>query len=78
MNKENVLKSQTLFPPQLNETKGCQLFCHGLVQQPQSGNFCVLCVAIKRTVQVYEVNKTRQRYRKMKDIQVSHCSKQRG
>ncbi|KAL8613630.1 hypothetical protein ACOMHN_022049 [Nucella lapillus] len=29
-----------------------------------------LCVAIKRTVQVYELLKSRQRYRKIKDIQV--------
>ena len=35
------------------------------------GVTAALAVAIKRTVQVYEINKTRARYRKMKDIQVS-------
>ncbi|XP_046364774.1 serine/threonine-protein kinase MRCK alpha-like isoform X1 [Haliotis rufescens] len=51
----------------INETKGCQTFCTGLIRQ---GTVTCLCVAIKRTIQVYEVNKTRVRYRKLKDIQV--------
>ncbi|XP_064603051.1 serine/threonine-protein kinase MRCK alpha-like isoform X2 [Liolophura sinensis] len=51
----------------IQETKGCQFFCTGLMRQ---GSTVALCVAIKRTVQVYELNKTRQRHRKVKDIQV--------
>ncbi|BFZ07324.1 hypothetical protein BsWGS_10363 [Bradybaena similaris] len=57
-------------PLKINETKGCQLFCHGEIRQPHGGSSCCLCVANKRTIQVYEINKTRQKYRKMKDIQV--------
>lgn len=53
-------------PVKIAETKGCQVFCTGLVGQT---NTAYMCVAIKRTIQVYEVNKTRQRYRKTKDIQ---------
>ena len=43
------------------------MFCTGSVRQASSR---CLCVAIKRTIQVYELNKTRQRHRKIKDIQV--------
>ncbi|KAL8615672.1 hypothetical protein ACOMHN_034822 [Nucella lapillus] len=72
-------------PVKINESKGCSTFCVGSVQQQGDGNSAsvvtavgggnggvihCLCVAIKRTVQVYELVKTRQRYRKMKDIQV--------
>lgn len=53
-------------PVKIVESKGCHLFCAGLVRQ---GTSC-LCVAIKRTIQVYELNKTRQKHRKIKDIQV--------
>ena len=51
----------------INETKGCHMFCTGLVRQ---GTASCMCVAIKRTIQVYELNKSRQRHRKLKDIQV--------
>ncbi|XP_069117855.1 serine/threonine-protein kinase MRCK alpha-like isoform X2 [Argopecten irradians] len=54
-------------PVKIPESKGCSVFCTGLIRQ--SCCSC-LCVAIKRTIQVYELNKTRQKYRKMKDIQV--------
>ncbi|XP_035826923.1 serine/threonine-protein kinase MRCK alpha isoform X4 [Aplysia californica] len=67
---QSALEGHDTDPLKINETKGCHTFCHGVIRQPQSGSSCVLCVAIKRTVQVYEINKTRQRYRKMKDIQV--------
>ena len=67
-------------PVKIAESKGCSTFCVGSVQQQGSstasavtavggGNGGVincLCVAIKRTVQVYELVKSRQRYRKVK------------
>ncbi|XP_059170466.1 serine/threonine-protein kinase MRCK alpha-like isoform X3 [Physella acuta] len=67
---QSVLEGTEAEPIKINETKGCHIFCHGEIRQPQGGSSCCLSVAIKRTVQVYEVNKTRARYRKMKDIQV--------
>ncbi|KAL3874670.1 hypothetical protein ACJMK2_037651 [Sinanodonta woodiana] len=48
------------------ETKGCQAFCCARSSQGTS----YLCVAIKRTIQVYELVKSRPKYRKLKDIQV--------
>ncbi|GFO48655.1 serine/threonine-protein kinase mrck alpha [Plakobranchus ocellatus] len=66
---QSALEGHDTDPVKINETKGCHAFCHGEIRQPQ-GQTCVLSVAIKRTVQVYEINKTKQRYRKMKDIQV--------
>ncbi|BFZ11843.1 hypothetical protein BsWGS_14882 [Bradybaena similaris] len=66
----SILEGHELESLKINETKGCSAFCHGEIRQPHGGSSCCLCVAIKRTVQVYEVNKTRQKYRKMKDIQV--------
>ncbi|KAI8784639.1 serine/threonine-protein kinase MRCK alpha [Biomphalaria glabrata] len=68
--QQSALEGHDMEPLKLNETKGCHIFCHGEIRQPQGGNSCCLCVAIKRTVQVYEINKTRQKYRKMKDISV--------
>ncbi|CAL1542564.1 unnamed protein product [Lymnaea stagnalis] len=67
---QSALEGHEMEPIKINETKGCHLFCHGEIRQPQGGSSCCLSVAIKRTVQVYEINKTRQKYRKMKDIQV--------
>jgi len=77
---QSALDGHDCDPLKINETKGCSVFCHGLLRQQASGITGVsggvggvtaaLAVAIKRTVQVYEINKTRARYRKMKDIQV--------
>lgn len=53
----------------IQETKGCQMFCTGLVRQSAVSSW-FLCVAIKRTIQVFELIKTRFRYRKIKDIHV--------
>lgn len=49
----------------LEENRGCSLICTGVVGQTTS-----LCVACKRTIFVYELNKTKQRNRKSKEI---HC-----
>ncbi|KAL5008245.1 hypothetical protein ScPMuIL_013826 [Solemya velum] len=53
----------------IQDTKGCQMFCTGHVRQNSASSW-FLCVAIKRTIQVYELIKTRFRYRKIKDIHV--------
>ena len=45
--------------------KGCTLFCTGLVSH---GTSTCLCVAIKRSIFVYELNRTRNRHRCMKEI----------
>ena len=47
------------------ETKGCSVFCTGLVRQ---GTSHVLCVAIKRNIMLYELNRTKIRHRRIKDI----------
>ncbi|CAI9734870.1 serine serine/threonine-protein kinase MRCK alpha-like isoform X1 [Octopus vulgaris] len=57
-------------PIKITETKGCHLFCTGLIRQ---GSTSCLCVAIKRTIQVYELTKTKLRQRKLKDVQVPGC-----
>ena len=48
------------------ETKGCSSFCTGLVRQ---GTSTLLCVACKRTIFVYELNRTKARHRRVKEIQ---------
>ena len=45
--------------------KGSSLFCTGLVSQ---GTSTCLCVAIKRTILVYELNRSKLRHRMMKEI----------
>ncbi|CAC5362232.1 CDC42BP [Mytilus coruscus] len=64
---QSVLDGHEGDPVKIPETKGCNVFCVGFIRQTQ--NSC-LCVAIKRTIQVYDLILTRQRYRKVKDIQV--------
>ncbi|XP_052058877.1 serine/threonine-protein kinase MRCK alpha-like isoform X2 [Mytilus californianus] len=64
---QSVLEGHEGDPVKIPETKGCNVFCVGFIRQTQ--NSC-LCVAIKRTIQVYDLILTRQRYRKVKDIQV--------
>lgn len=49
------------------ESKNCTTSCVGLIRQ---GSSSCLCIAVKRTVQVYELTRTRLRHRKVKDIQV--------
>ena len=54
-------------PVKIEETKGCNVFYVGFIRQTQTS---CLCVAIKRTIQVYDLILSRQRHRKVKDIQV--------
>jgi len=64
---QSALEGHEGDPIKIQETKGCHVFCTGSIRQ---GTSTCLCVAIKRTIQVYELYKAKQRYRKMKDIQV--------
>ena len=49
----------------LDEHRGCSLICTGLVGQGASTSLCIAC---KRTIYVYELNRTKQRCRRVKDI----------
>ncbi|XP_074845964.1 serine/threonine-protein kinase MRCK alpha isoform X3 [Carettochelys insculpta] len=51
----------------LAETKGCQTIVSGQVRH---GALTCLCVAMKRQVLCYELNQTKMRHKKMKEIQV--------
>ncbi|XP_006118121.1 serine/threonine-protein kinase MRCK alpha isoform X2 [Pelodiscus sinensis] len=51
----------------LAETKGCQTIVSG---QLRHGALTCLCVAMKRQVLCYELNQTKMRHKKMKEIQV--------
>ena len=62
----NALEGETVESQKIAETKGCTSFCTGLVMQ---GTSTLLCVAIKRTILVYELNRTKLRHRRLKEIQ---------
>ncbi|XP_072912227.1 serine/threonine-protein kinase MRCK alpha-like isoform X9 [Hemitrygon akajei] len=51
----------------LVETKGCQTLVSGLMRH---GTATCLCVAMKRQVQCYELNQSKTRHKKFKEIQV--------
>ncbi|XP_069743939.1 serine/threonine-protein kinase MRCK alpha-like isoform X3 [Narcine bancroftii] len=51
----------------LVETKGCQTLVSGLMRH---GSATCLCVAMKRQVQCYELNQSKTRHKKFKEIQV--------
>lgn len=51
----------------VEEPRGATTACVGLIRQ---GSSCALCVAVKRTIFVYELTRTSLRHRKLKDIQV--------
>ncbi|XP_047429682.1 serine/threonine-protein kinase MRCK alpha isoform X8 [Mugil cephalus] len=50
----------------LAETKGCQTIVSGPVR---SGSLTCLCVAMKRQIICYEVNKSKQRHRRLRELQ---------
>ncbi|XP_076129094.1 serine/threonine-protein kinase MRCK alpha isoform X3 [Alosa pseudoharengus] len=54
-------------PFKLADTKGCQALTWGQVRH---GALTCLCVAMKRQVIVYELNKSRSRHRRIREIQV--------
>ncbi|CAH1263896.1 CDC42BPA [Branchiostoma lanceolatum] len=47
------------------ETKGCTMFAMGAIRQ---GSTTCLCTAVKRHVFVYELNRTKTRHKKIKDL----------
>ena len=49
----------------MEENRNCSLVCTGLVGQGTSTSLCIAC---KRTVNVYELNRTKQRYRAVKEV----------
>lgn len=51
----------------LLETKGCQLLAWG---KPRPGAYTCLCVAMKRQVICYELNKSKPRHQRLREIQV--------
>lgn len=52
----------------LLETKGCQLLASG---KPRHGAHTCLCVAMKRQVICYELNKSKVRHQRLREIQVN-------
>lgn len=52
----------------LLETKGCQLLTSG---KSRHGSHMCLCVAMKRQVICYELNKSKARHQRLREIQVS-------
>jgi len=60
-----MLENDKIDCVKLDENRGCSLICTGLVGQ---GTSVSLCVACKRMIYVYELNRTKQRCRRVKDI----------
>ncbi|XP_048579226.1 serine/threonine-protein kinase MRCK alpha isoform X3 [Nematostella vectensis] len=52
-------------PIKINDTKGCIMFATGSIHSNTSS---CLCVAVKRHIFVYELNRTKYRHLKLKDI----------
>ena len=62
----SMMDGDIVEPIKLLETKGCSSVCLGLIRQ---GTATLLCVACKRAVLVYELNHTKARHRRMREIQ---------
>ena len=60
-----MLENDKIESIKLEEHRGCSLICTGIVGQ---GSSVSLCIACKRTIYVYELNRTKQRYRRMKEV----------
>ena len=60
-----MLDGENVEPTKLSDTRGSAMFCVGLVTH---GTTMCLCVSIKRTVIIYELNRTRTRHRKVREI----------
>ena len=54
-------------PFKLADTKGCQALAWGQVRH---GALTCLCVAMKRQVIIYELNRSKSRHRRIREIQV--------
>lgn len=57
----------------IDETKGCTQFCHGrLTQYNDKQNMSVLCVAIKKTIAIYEINAAmKPKYKRIREIELT-------
>lgn len=64
---QSALEGYDVDPVKIQETKNCHLFCTNSGQQFSS---TYLCVAIKRTIQTFELTKSRQKHRKIRDFAV--------
>ena len=61
----SLLDGENVEATKLSDTRGSSAFCVGLVTH---GTTMCLCVAIKRTVMIYELNRTKTRHRKVREI----------
>ncbi|XP_013414269.1 serine/threonine-protein kinase MRCK alpha isoform X3 [Lingula anatina] len=62
-----VESAESVESVKINETRGCTTICTGLISQ---GSVNCLCVAIKRTVVIYELTRTKQRHKRVREILV--------
>ena len=60
-----ALNNDSIEGVKIVDSKGCSMFCVGAVRQ---GTSSCLCVAVKRQIIVYELNRTKQRHRRVKEI----------
>ena len=60
-----ILEVENMDSFKISETKGCSTFCTGAIAQ---GASTCLCVASKKFIFVYEINRTKTRHKKMKEI----------
>lgn len=65
----SALDGYEVDPVKIQETKGCHLFCTNTGHRPEMNTY--LCVAIKRTIMAFELTKTRQKHRKLREIPIA-------
>jgi hypothetical protein len=63
------LEGYEVDPLKIQETKACQMFCTNTGHRADMNTY--LCVAMKRTIMAFELTKTRQKHRKIRDIPVT-------
>ncbi|KAG1683509.1 Serine/threonine-protein kinase MRCK alpha [Nymphon striatum] len=51
----------------VSETKGCSTFCIGQLHRSPSKSYC-FCVAVKRQIIIFEINRTKTRHQKIREI----------
>lgn len=60
-----VLENDRADSIKIEEYRSCTMFCTGLFCQ---GTRTMLCIASKRTVYVHELNRTKQKHRKLREV----------
>ncbi|XP_060574804.1 serine/threonine-protein kinase MRCK alpha-like isoform X2 [Ruditapes philippinarum] len=65
----SALEGYEVDPLKIQETKACQMFCTNTGHRADMNTY--LCVAMKRTIMAFELTKTRQKHRKIRDIPVT-------